>query len=158
MEGAVMRERMVAIDPDEADPRVDYPNNIRPGGSEDDAPIWDIWEAGPGSPPDGEWGWCPVGPFGLTAEEAEEELARLNAEPHIPWPSLQELTEMVASESLDAGWFAKFQDQVLWEVNNPYLEVVGPFRKWDDETELIRYMELLDIYWDEDEGQAILEK
>lgn len=65
---------------------------------------------------------------------------------------------MVASESLDADWFARFQDQVLWEVNNPYLDVVGPFRKWDDETELIQYMELLDIYWDEDEGRAILEE
>jgi hypothetical protein len=155
-----MRDRMVAIDPDEADPWEDYPNNIRPGhsGYDEDAPIWGVWEQGPGSPPDGEWGWCPVGPFGLSAEEAEEERAKLDAEPYIPWPSFQELTEMVASESLDVGWFAKFQGQVLWEVNNPYRDVVGPFRKWDDETELIRYMALLDIDWDEDEGLAILEE
>jgi hypothetical protein len=160
MEAAMMRERMVAIDPDEADPREDYPNNVRPGdsGYVDDAPIWGIWEEGPDSPPDGEWGWCPVGPFGLTAEEAERELAKLDAEPYISWPSFQELAEMIASESLDAGWFARFQDQVLWEVKNPYLDVAGPFRRPDDETELIRYVELLDIRWDEDEGWAIAEE
>ena len=102
MEGVVVRDRMVAIDPDETGE--DYPNNIRPGdsGYDEDAPIWGVWEAGSGSPPDGEWGWCPVGPFGLSAEEAEDELAKLDAEPYIPWPSFQELTEMVASESLDA--------------------------------------------------------
>lgn len=65
---------------------------------------------------------------------------------------------MVASESLDPDWFAKFQDQVLWEINNPDLNVVGSFRKWDDKSELIQYMEYLDIYWDEDEGQALLKK
>jgi hypothetical protein len=155
-----MRDRTVAIDPDEADPREDYPNNIRPGdsGYDDNAPIWGVWEEGPNSPPDGDWGWCPVGPFGLTAEEAQRELARLDAEPYIPWPSLQGLTGMVASGSLDPDWFAKFQDQVLWEVNNPDLDVVGSFRKWGDKAELVQYMEHLDIYWDDDEGQAILKK
>jgi hypothetical protein len=44
------RERMVAIDPDEASATEEYPNNIRPGESDYDetAPIWGVWEAGVG--------------------------------------------------------------------------------------------------------------
>lgn len=154
----MMRERMVAIDPDAA-PWEDYPSNVTPDGDEDDdKPIWGIWETGPNSPPDGDWGWCPVGPFGMTAAQAWEKLTQLEAQPYIPWPSLQELTEKIASQSLDADWLARFQDQVLWEVNDPYHDAVGPFKKWDDETELLQYLELLDIDWDEDEGRATLKE
>jgi hypothetical protein len=143
------RERMVAIDPDEASATEEYPNNIRPGESDYDetAPIWGVWEAGVGSPPDGEYGWCPVGPFGLTAEQAYEEMSRLDAEPDITWPSLVDLLQKVKSPSSDPDWLDRFQRQVVWEVNN--LDAVDAFDKWEDPDRLNEYLNLIGVQWDE---------
>lgn len=150
------RERMVAIDPDESGE--DYPNNVRPDGSAaDDEPVWGIWETGPNSPPDGEWGWCPVGPFGMTAAVAEELAAQLDADDaDILWPSLQDLTDMARSGSLKPERLEELREQFLWELGYPSPAPLGPFGEEHDEEEAERYASLLGILYDEDEDRWVL--
>ena len=81
------------------------------------APIWGIWEGGSGSPP-GRVGGARSGRSARPPRKPERNWQNWTPSRISPGRPFRSLRRWWRRESLDASWFLKFQDQVLWEINN----------------------------------------